>query len=659
MFEYLRKLAIATALAAGALAAPAHAFTLSGTLRNSAAQPVAGADVKLYANNGSPIGLPLVQTNALGFYSIAGVPNGQYLVGFQPLVASHLQSLQVADRVRDANLTVDATAPAGYLVSGHVRNAAAAPLQGIDLNVFDAGANQLYTPGDNTDATGFYAMVLPPDFNQIKWRDITPALPGYLDVIREEFLTADVTIDITMIEGIIVTGTVRNAASAAIVGATVDFLDPVTSAKLTTLGNQTDGLGVYSVAIPKGLVKIHVKPPAGQLYVAQEHLLDLQANTTLDFTMQTGVSFSGTVTRTSSAVVAGVDIDVVDPVTKAKIFTPGDVTTAFGQYAVVVPPGTWEVQVEPPVATLLAALTQTMPINGPTIFSPVLQAGVLVSGNVKKFDNSALANVNIDAVNAMTLVNVPLVGDNTDAAGNFSVVLMPGTYKMQYKPVATLGLVAQETAPIAISTTTNLPPAILQAGIIVTGTVVDFVGTALPRTSIVVQVQNTSTFILTPQKTDLLGKYATVVPAGNYQFTFTPDPAEIVSPPVVLSNRAINFQQHLVNCRFGVNATTDTGNPTLGAVPAAVVLRQNTPNPFNPTTHIEFELAAAADARLEIFDARGRLVRMLLAGMQPAGVHRVIWNGLDERGAPAASGAYYYRLQTPRGASTRRMTLVR
>lgn len=659
MFRKLHRLAVTAALAAGALAAPVHAFTLSGTLTNTSAQPVAGADVKLYDNNGDPIGLPPVLTNGAGFYSITGVPNDQYKVGFQPLVASHLVPVQIDARVQNADLTVNATVAAGYVVSGHVRGLGAAPLQGIDLNVFDINTDPLYTPGDNTDAAGFYSLVLPPGFNQIKWRDVTPALPGYLDVVRDEFLTGDTTIDIDMIEGIIVTGTVRNAANAVIPGTTVDFLDPVTSVKLTTAGNQTDPLGVYSVAIPKGPVKIHVKPPAGQTYVAQQYDLNLQVNTTLNFVLQNGVSLSGTVTRTNLSVVAGVDIDVVDPVTKVKVFTPGDVTTVFGQYAVVVPPGTWEVQVEPPVATLLVPVTQTMSIGVATVFSPVLQAGVLVSGNVKKTGNLAVENVNIDAVNTTTLQNVPLVGDATDAAGNFAVVVAPATYRLQYKPPVALGLVAQESAPTVISTTTNLPQVTLQAGLTVTGTVVDFVGTALPGTSIAVQVQSTSAVVFTPQKTDALGKYAIVVPGGIYQFTFTADPTEIVSPPVTLNNQTVNAQHHLVNCRFGVNATTDTGNPVTGAVPAAMVLHQNAPNPFNPTTSIQFSLGSAGDARLVIFDARGRLVRTLLAGPQSAGTHQVIWNGMDDGGNGAASGAYYYRLQTAHGAETRRMTLVR
>ena len=146
------------ALAAEVAVAPAGAFTISGTLRNPSSQPVANTDVKLFDHNGNPIGIPLVTTNAAGFYTINNVPNDQYLVGFEPDPSTHLRPQQVQARVQDANLTVDATLSLGVLLSGHVRNAAGTPLAGIDLNVTDTNGDLLYTPRDNTDATGFYAL---------------------------------------------------------------------------------------------------------------------------------------------------------------------------------------------------------------------------------------------------------------------------------------------------------------------------------------------------------------------------------------------------------------------------------------------------------------------------------------------------------------------
>ncbi|MBC8368202.1 hypothetical protein H8E52_12415 [bacterium] len=64
------------------------------------------------------------------------------------------------------------------------------------------------------------------------------------------------------------------------------------------------------------------------------------------------------------------------------------------------------------------------------------------------------------------------------------------------------------------------------------------------------------------------------------------------------------------------------------------------PNPFNPATQIGFELAADAHVRLEIFDLRGRRVRLLLDEYRSAGGGSVEWDGRDDSGRPLTSGVY-------------------
>jgi flagellar hook assembly protein FlgD len=97
-----------------------------------------------------------------------------------------------------------------------------------------------------------------------------------------------------------------------------------------------------------------------------------------------------------------------------------------------------------------------------------------------------------------------------------------------------------------------------------------------------------------------------------------------------------------------------------GEVPRGTVLRQNRPNPFNPSTVISFELATAGEVRLAVYDSRGAVVRELVSGPRPAGAHEVRWDGRDVRGRPAGSGVYYARLQfAEEPAHIVRMSLVR
>jgi subtilisin family serine protease len=83
------------------------------------------------------------------------------------------------------------------------------------------------------------------------------------------------------------------------------------------------------------------------------------------------------------------------------------------------------------------------------------------------------------------------------------------------------------------------------------------------------------------------------------------------------------------------------------------------PNPFNPRTEIAFSLARRSQVGLAVFDVSGRLVRRLLDRELPAGMHRVVWDGRDDGGAPAASGVYFLMLESEEGRAVRKVALVK
>ena len=95
------------------------------------------------------------------------------------------------------------------------------------------------------------------------------------------------------------------------------------------------------------------------------------------------------------------------------------------------------------------------------------------------------------------------------------------------------------------------------------------------------------------------------------------------------------------------------------ARPAAMVLEQNIPNPFNPSTTIPFALSATGHIQLTVYNAAGQLVAVVADGVFQFGRHTVTWDGRDAFGRPAGNGIYIYRLRTPTGITARRMTLMR
>ena len=94
-------------------------------------------------------------------------------------------------------------------------------------------------------------------------------------------------------------------------------------------------------------------------------------------------------------------------------------------------------------------------------------------------------------------------------------------------------------------------------------------------------------------------------------------------------------------------------------LPVSTQLEQNYPNPFNPSTRIRFYLVRNQNVHLQIYDNQGRLIKNLIDNPMNTGAHEVSWNGLTDKGLPAASGIYYYVLETADYRSGRKMILTR
>ena len=87
-------------------------------------------------------------------------------------------------------------------------------------------------------------------------------------------------------------------------------------------------------------------------------------------------------------------------------------------------------------------------------------------------------------------------------------------------------------------------------------------------------------------------------------------------------------------------------------------LRNNVPNPFNPTTTLRYELAQGGHVSLQIFDVRGRLVRTVVDAVRPPGENRATWNARDDRGERVGSGVYFVRLRAGSVVDTRKIVLI-
>ncbi|MFN0150592.1 MAG: FlgD immunoglobulin-like domain containing protein [bacterium] len=94
-------------------------------------------------------------------------------------------------------------------------------------------------------------------------------------------------------------------------------------------------------------------------------------------------------------------------------------------------------------------------------------------------------------------------------------------------------------------------------------------------------------------------------------------------------------------------------------LPVAYRLYPNVPNPFNPRTTIAYDLPAASDVRLSIYDVSGALVRELERGARPAGRFTTMWEGKDSDGREVASGVYFLRLEAGSFGESRKLVLAK
>lgn len=103
-----------------------------------------------------------------------------------------------------------------------------------------------------------------------------------------------------------------------------------------------------------------------------------------------------------------------------------------------------------------------------------------------------------------------------------------------------------------------------------------------------------------------------------------------------------------------LTASVSSGEQLLGTLPEKYVLGNNYPNPFNPSTTIEFSLPERADVQLNVFNIIGKKVATLVSEELQAGEHTVRFDA-----SQLSSGMYFYRIQAGDFVSTQKMMLVK
>jgi len=131
----------------------------------------------------------------------------------------------------------------------------------------------------------------------------------------------------------------------------------------------------------------------------------------------------------------------------------------------------------------------------------------------------------------------------------------------------------------------------------------------------------------------------------------------------------IGTQQVLILTITAYNKTTSIesipvvsthSDETWGTIPEVTELRENYPNPFNPTTMISFSIPQTSQfVKLAIYNLKGQKVTTLVDEILPVGRHSVAWDGKDASGEDVSYGIYFYIIETEFNKISKKLVVIR
>ncbi|MEO6695085.1 MAG: T9SS type A sorting domain-containing protein [Ignavibacteria bacterium] len=121
--------------------------------------------------------------------------------------------------------------------------------------------------------------------------------------------------------------------------------------------------------------------------------------------------------------------------------------------------------------------------------------------------------------------------------------------------------------------------------------------------------------------------------------------------PVWTDERSGGFN---MECYTAIVSTPVSVTNISGIIPEKYLLKQNFPNPFNPTTKIRYELPLSSAVTIKVYDVLGNEIRSFTNLQQNAGIYE-----FEFEGSSLSSGIYFYRLSTEKFSETKSMMLIK
>ena len=97
----------------------------------------------------------------------------------------------------------------------------------------------------------------------------------------------------------------------------------------------------------------------------------------------------------------------------------------------------------------------------------------------------------------------------------------------------------------------------------------------------------------------------------------------------------------------------------LGGPPLEFIISRNYPNPFNSTTHIDYQVPIDNHINITIYDIMGREVKTLMDQVQIKGIYTIDWNGQSEYGEFVSTGVYFLQFTSNGFSNEKKMIFLK
>ncbi|MEQ1833941.1 MAG: FlgD immunoglobulin-like domain containing protein, partial [Candidatus Eisenbacteria bacterium] len=345
-------------------------------------------------------------------------------------------------------------------VSGIVLGPNGLPLAGAKVKFYDVTVQPSVRQGaanDRTDANGHFEVLVPDNIYDVNFEP--PVGVNALVYHWNNLDTGAGGVDIGSIPlstGLPLSGHVQGPGATPLLNVNINILDQVTRTAQRVSHDNTDANGDFTVYVNPGTYAIHYDPPACDGMAPLEvSNVDVFAPTTLPVTnLVTGVHLLGAVTDAASLPVLNADLDVYPAGGATKLYTPGDKTSATGNYDVLVAPGTYDVRYIPSSLTRLRPALRTsvaLPANT-TVPTVVLANGWLVSGTVRQVSSLLpLAGAEVQFYQPHTAFQAWTPHATTGTLGTFNTSVDAGTYDIKIVAPPLSGLIDRFLTNVTVS----------------------------------------------------------------------------------------------------------------------------------------------------------------------------------------------------------------